>query len=225
MKRIKSISLVLFSLLVLFITLLGILYAIDLLSDTKNIDYTKIHDIQNIIQIALFFGLVLYTAETLLSREATEKLLSATMSSLLFEQRPCLVLRTKKIKENNYRLNIKNIGRGAALNISVEIIDPINKNNGKYKLYNNTKYLPIGDDKSIKFSNSETDIDASLNFSKTDLANQKEGFKVKIKCSDASNGPMTEFLYEIRPEKNANWDISAEKIGTNPQLTSPEVQL
>lgn len=217
MKRINSICIVLFSAIVLFVALLGILYTIDLLSTAINISYKEVFKIQNSIQIALFSGLVVYTAEILLSRKATEQLLKATGSNLLFEQRPCLVLRINPIGKDNHRLNIKNIGRGAALNISVEIIDPKRKHNGKYKLYKNTKNLPVGDDKSVKFFDDETDSNVSLNFSKTTLSNQEEGFKVKINCNDASNGPMSEFLYEIRPEKNANWDISTEQIGTNLQ--------
>lgn len=172
------------------------------------IEYAKIFETQNAIQLGLFYILAMYSIETLFLRKVTEK-------SLAFEQRPCLVLRIKPVRGDSYWLNIHNIGRGAALNVSVKIIDPKNVYGGKCRLYNNAKNLPAGDDKSIEFSSSEIDSNDPYNFIRTNLANQKEGFEVEIECNDASNNPMTSFKHEVKPGKSSRWEITTINIGLN----------
>lgn len=171
-----------------------------------NIDYREILKIPNIIQLALFFGLAVYSLETFFLREITEK-------NLLFNQRPCMVPFIRHMNDGSYHLKIRNVGRGVALDISIKIIDP----NGDYSgiLNGNVKYMPTGDEKSIKFSGSKTDDVDAGRFDKTNLYNRPVGFKVMVICKDASNNPMTPFQYEIKPGKDANREIYTENIGLN----------
>jgi hypothetical protein len=158
------------------------------------------------LQIVLFWGLVFYSTETYFLRKTTER-------SMLFEQRPCLVPYIRHINDGSYHIKIRNVGRGTALDVSIKIIDP----KGDYKgiLKDNVKYIPTGDEKSIQFFGSKVDPADPERFNKTNLCNQPEGFKVVIKCKDASNGSMSFFKYEINPERDANWDIRTENIGLN----------
>lgn len=158
------------------------------------------------LQIALFWGLVFYSTETFFLRKTTEK-------SMRFEQRPCLVPYIRHINDGSYHIKIRNVGRGAALNVSINIIDPKGEYGGM--LRGNVKYIPTGDEQSIQFSGGKVDIADPGRFNETNLCNQREGFKVAITCEDASNNPMTPFQYKIKPDQGANWEIYTESIGLN----------
>lgn len=186
------ITFILTGLLVLFIQLNG------------NLD--DLFKTENVIQTAIFSSLVFYSLETFSLRKVTK-------TNLKFEQRPCMVPFIRHINDGSYHLKIRNVGKGVAIDVSIEIIDPKNDYSGK--LRGNVKYMPTGDEKSIQFSGSKIDSSDSGRFNNTNLCNQKEGFGIKVMCKDASNNKMTPFRYEIKPRDGDDWEIYTKEIGIN----------